>query len=44
VIQAPDPRRLVEPNDTFIAQFEHRRMAERMADCLRRAAAEGYRG
>jgi glycosyltransferase involved in cell wall biosynthesis len=44
VIAAPDPRRLVEPNEPFIAQFEHRLMAERMADCLRRAAAEGYRG
>jgi glycosyltransferase involved in cell wall biosynthesis len=44
VIAAPDPRRLVEANEPFIAQFEHRLMAERMAESLRRAAAEGYRG
>jgi glycosyltransferase involved in cell wall biosynthesis len=43
VIAAPDPRRLVERNDAFIGQFDHRLMAARMAACLRRAAAEGYR-
>jgi glycosyltransferase involved in cell wall biosynthesis len=44
VIAAPDPRRLVVPNEPFIAEFDHRLMAARMSASLRRAAAEGYRG
>ena len=44
VITAADPRQLVVPNAPYIAQFDHRLMAARMSACLRRAAAEGYRG
>lgn len=35
---------LVTPNDAFLAQFERRATARQMADVLRRAAAEGFRG
>jgi glycosyltransferase involved in cell wall biosynthesis len=40
----PEPRRLVSANESFIARFDRRVLAEQMADCLRRAAREGYRG
>lgn len=35
---------LVKPRDEFLARFTRREMARQMADCLSRAAAEGYRG
>lgn len=34
----------VSPNESAIARFDRCHMARAMADCLRRAAAEGYRG
>jgi glycosyltransferase involved in cell wall biosynthesis len=43
VATAPDPRRLVTPNEAFIGQFDRRVLAGQLAQQLRRAAAEGYR-
>jgi len=34
----------VSPNNDVVAQFERRETVRAMADCLHRAAAEGYRG
>jgi glycosyltransferase involved in cell wall biosynthesis len=44
IASAPEPRALVTPNEAFIKQFDRRMIADQMADCLRRAAAEGFRG
>jgi glycosyltransferase involved in cell wall biosynthesis len=44
IIDAPDTRALIAPNETFVAQFDRRVIAAHMAAVLRRAAAEGYRG
>jgi hypothetical protein len=34
----------VSPNEEVIARFDRCHMARAMAECLRRAATEGYRG
>jgi len=43
VATAPDPRRLVSPNATFIARFDRETLARQLSLELRRAASEGYR-
>lgn len=44
IILAQPSRPLVSPNDAFISQFDRRVLSTQMAEELRRAAAEGYRG
>jgi glycosyltransferase involved in cell wall biosynthesis len=44
IAEAPSTDALVRPRPEVLARFTRREVARQMADCLRRAAAEGYRG
>lgn len=43
IAEAPSSDALVEPRSDVLARFTRREVARQMAECLRRAAAEGYR-
>ncbi len=44
VVTAETPDHLVRPDEEYLQTFERRRTVEQVAECLRAAVAEGYRG
>lgn len=44
IAESPNPDALVTPRPEVLARYTRREVARQMADVLRRAAAEGYRG